>query len=100
MKLWDKSYLRYITIAVILIIAYKAIDNIGYFTNALLSFVKILTPVIIGAVITFFTYRPAISLSNRLKNINNNFIKKKSLTISVTLVYTFIALIIAIIIEL
>lgn len=99
MKLWDKSYTKYVIIGIILVIAYKVADNIGYFTNAFFSFIKILTPLIIGGIITFFTYRPSFLLANKLKNINNKFIKRKALTISVVIVYIMIALIIGIIIK-
>lgn len=93
------GYLKYIIVGIILIITYKAIDNVSYITNALLDFLGILAPVIIGACIAFFTYRPSKKLSNKFSLIKNKFIKNHSLTISVITVYVFIAIIIGVVIN-
>ena len=96
MKFFDKKYLKFIILGIILILAYKVIDNIAYLTDALKTFIAILSPVIIGAVIAFFTYRPSKLIAKHISKIKNNFIKKKSLTIGVLIVYSIIAVILSV----
>ncbi len=99
MNFKENVYLKYIFTGIILIIAYKAIDNVSYFADLFYYFLTVLTPVIIGAGIAFFTYRPSKNLAAKLSLSKIKFIKDKSLSISVLSVYIFIAIIIGVIIN-
>ncbi len=99
MKFTDKKYWQYILVGIILIITYKAIDNLGYLTGAILKFLTVLTPVIIGAVIAFFTYRPVKRLADKLYKCKFKFIQNKALTLSVIFIYIIILLFLLVLIR-
>ena len=89
-----KTGRRILTIGILLIIAYKFIDNIGYFLNAVGSFFDILTPIIIGAVIAFFLARPITAIKKLIEKSKWKFLAKKSKTLSIAIVYILAFLVI------
>lgn len=72
---------------VLIIIAYKFIDNISYFLDALGSFIGILTPIIIGAVIAFFLSRPIAAIKGFIEKSKWKFLNKKAQALSIFIVY-------------
>lgn len=82
-----KTSWQFIITGIILIIAYKFIDNISYFIDALGGFIGILTPIIIGAVIAFFLSRPISALGRLIEKSKWSFLKKRAKTLSIAAVY-------------
>ena len=63
---FDKQYLKYYTYAVLgvitIILFYKILDNLGFILSAISNVVgsafEILLPIIMGAVLAYFLFRP------------------------------------------
>ena len=88
------KWLYWFFLAVAVIIVYKIIDNtsniVGFFSNLL----GILTPFLCGILISYILYLPCRKMENLISKINCKFIKKKSRTISVIIVYIIALLLI------
>ena len=92
---WFKALL----IGVLLIIAWKVID-IPIFLSWVLAAIKISTPFIIGAVIAFFTAKPAALLERLIQNkAKSSSLKKLSRLLSVIAVYAVFVAIVAVILN-
>lgn len=81
--------------AVALICFYKALDKLPSLFSAVVSFLGILTPLIIGIIIAFILYKPAIKLEELLKKSKNQFWGKYSRGISVFISYAVLLIVIA-----
>ena len=90
MKKIDKNFLRIIIAGIILIAVYKFIDNLDFIVNAFGALLKILTPIIIGAVIAFFTYRPTRKVASLIAKSKNKRLKKAAPGLGILIVYFII----------
>ncbi len=89
----NKHWWDLLLFAVLLILLYKVIDNIAPIAHALMSFVGILRPFILGLVLAFLLYTPSLFLENRFRRAKNKFLRKRARGLSITVSYvSFFAL--------
>ncbi len=81
---FQNKYLNIISTGVVLMLIYKLLSNFGAVTHV---FFSVFSPVIAGAVIAFFLYRPIKKISKLLKKTKNKFLASKSKLIGVIIVY-------------
>ena len=85
----DKSkWYKYVAVGTALILIYKIINNFSDILQYIKLALSAISPVIIGAIIAFFLFKPAKKLEILLIKIK--FIKKYAKVISILLVYTII----------
>ena len=76
MKFFNKNFLQALVIGIILILVYKSADSIDYIVRWIGGFFGIIMPVIIGAIIAFFIYRPVCYFERIYKKTKMKFIAK------------------------
>jgi len=74
-------------IAVILMIIYKTIDNIGQITAAIGGFLFIISPLLYGVLFAYFIYIPHHAVEKLLKKVKISFISKRARGFSTILVF-------------
>jgi predicted PurR-regulated permease PerM len=74
-------------IAVILMIIYKTIDNIGQITAAISGFLSIISPLLYGILFAYFLYLPHHAVEKLLKKVKLTFISKHARGFSTVLVF-------------
>lgn len=88
MKKWKlNGQGQILTIGLVLILAYKIINNFEYIWYAFLKVLSTMSPFFTGIVIAFFLYRPVKKLANVLNRCKIKFIKRFSMAISTLFVY-------------
>ena len=92
-------WLYWFMLAVSVIIVYKTIDNVSSIAGFFQNLLGILTPFLCGILISYILYLPCRKVENLIIKAKSKFIKKKSRTISVILVYIIVLLIIITIIN-
>lgn len=92
-------WLYWFMLAVAVIIVYKTIDNVSSIAGFFQNLLGILTPFLCGILISYILYLPCRKVENLILKAKSKFIKKKSRTISVILVYIIALLIIITIIN-
>lgn len=90
----NSRFFKTLIVGIILILVYKLIDNVevvvGFFDN----FLSVLFPCILGVVIAFFLNRPITKLNGLVSKSKIKLVQKKSLAISLTIVYLIVGAII------
>jgi len=82
-------------IAIILMIIYKTIDNIGQITSAIGNFLFVISPLLYGILFSYFIYIPHHAVERLLKKVKIEFISKRArgfTTILIFLVLLFIVI--------
>ncbi len=91
-----KKWLYWLSLVAVAIFLYKVLDNFGDIMNSVGNFFKIITPFLIGILISYILYMPCKKVEELLRKTKKGIIYKKARPISVILVYV-IALILIII---
>ena len=86
-KIKDNSWLKLLLTGIILIVIYKSVDNLGGIFSFFGTFLEVLMPCIIGAVIALFMYVPTKKLERVFKKVKCKPIQKGARLISALLVY-------------
>lgn len=81
--------------AVAVIVFYKVVDRLPSVFSAIMGFIGILSPFIVGIVIAFILYRPANRLEGWLQKHGNRFFKGHARGFSVLICYAVLLLILA-----
>ena len=95
---WHK-WVFYITVGVLLIIVYKAIDSIGPLVNGLKTFISVLSPFLVGLLIAYLLYIPESKIERLFKKSSKRFIRKNSRKFSIFLTYVIVLIIIVVIVN-
>ncbi len=93
------TWIFYISIGILLIIAYKALDSIGFLVTGFLKLIEILSPFLFGLLIAYLLYIPERKVEGFLKNNKKRIIRKHSRKISILITYLIALLIIILIIN-
>ena len=93
------AWVFYITIGIVLIIAFKALDSIGFLVTGFLKLIGILSPFLFGLLIAYLLYIPERKVEGFLKNNKKRIIRKHSRKISILITYLIALLIIILIIN-
>ena len=95
-KNWTK-WLFWFSLAIAVAAIYKTLDNLGQVTQAIKSFLGVLSPFLVGTLIAYILYVPCKKIEQIYqKSKKVKFIQKKARALSITTVY-IIALILIII---
>lgn len=97
-KNYPKKWTYWLTLGIVLIIIYKILDSFSYVSGAIGAFFKIISPMIIGAVIAYFLFTPCKKFEDLYKKSKSKFIKTKARTLSILTVYVIGIIILALII--
>ena len=89
-----KNYLGIFTTALILIIIYKALDNYTNILSGIGAFLKIITPFLIGIIISYLLYSPSKKIEKTLKKSKNKFYAKRARGLAVLITYVLFILLI------
>lgn len=99
MKFFNKNFLQALVIGIILILVYKSADSIDHIIKWIGAFIGILSPVIIGAIIAFFIYKPVLKFEKIYKKCKIKFVSKKARLLSLFTIYTIIVAVIVVIVN-
>jgi len=87
-------------LAIILMLIYKTIDNIGQITSAIWEFFLVISPLFYGVLFTYFLFRPHQALEKLLRRVNVRFISKYARGFSTIIVFLLVICIIVLILSL
>ena len=89
---WTK-WIPLFVFAVILVVIYRILENVGPIANAVSNFISILSPFFIGILIVYFLYIPCVKLEKLYKKSKTNFISSRARLLSVLSVYLVLVVI-------
>ena len=95
---WHK-WVFYLTVGILLIIAYKAIDSIGPLVIGLKKFIAVISPFLIGLLLAYLLYIPERRIEGFFRKFKNKIIQKNSRKIAILLTYIIAILVIILIIN-
>ncbi len=96
MRFFDKKFLKILLLGIILIFVYKFADSINYVVSWAGMFFEIISPIVFGAVIAFFIYKPVGKLENFFKKAKWGFIQNNARILGLLTIYLAIILLIGI----
>lgn len=99
MKFFNKNFLQALVIGIILILVYKSADSINYIVKWTGGFFGIIMPVIVGAIIAFFIYKPVCYFEGIYKKARFKFVKEKARLFGLVSVYALILFAVVIIVN-
>ena len=97
-KDWQK-WLFWFSFAVASISIYKLLDNFTDILNAVQSFISLLKPFILAAILAYLLYIPCKKIEDTFNNTKSKFLQKKRRGLSVFTVYTILFIVIFIVIN-
>ena len=86
-------------LAVILMLIYKTIDNIGQITSAIGNFMLVISPLLYGVLFSYFIYIPHHAVEKLLKKIKVNFISKHARGFSTIIIFLVLIVVVGIILS-
>ena len=86
-------------IAVILMVIYKTIDNIGQITSAIGNFLFIISPLLYGILFSYFLYIPHHTIEGLLARVKITFISKHARGFSTIVIFIVLACIVFVILS-
>lgn len=99
MKKIRSTWIKLILSGALLILIYRLTDNLSGTFGAIGSFIGVFTPVIIGAAIAFFLWRPAAKIEVLLGKSKSEWVKDKKRGLAVLILYLIIIAIIGVIVN-
>lgn len=88
-KTWTK-WLYWFTFAVAVIIVYKTLDSFNEIADWFQNLFSILMPFIMGIFVAYILYLPCRKIETGIQKIKNKWIRKKSRTLSILIVYIIV----------
>jgi len=85
--------------AIVLMLIYKTIDNIGQITEAIGGFLIVISPLLYGILFTYFLLIPHRALERQLKKVRWKFISKRARGITTIIVFLLLIALIAFILS-
>jgi len=90
-----RSIVPYFVLGILLIISFRIISEIGFFTEHIERFWGVITPFLIGGVLAYILNLPCSGIQKLYLKINNKFVQRRSRSLSVlTLIIIIIALLV------
>ena len=86
-------------IAVVLMLIYKTIDNIGQITSAIWEFLLVISPLMYGILFTYFLYRPHQVLEKLIKKIRPRFIARYARGITTIIIFLLVICLVVLILS-
>ena len=94
-----RTWIFYVTVGIVLIIAFKAIDSLGFIVNGFFKLLAVISPFLIGLLIAYLLYIPERRIEGLLKRFKKRIIRKNARKISILATYIITLLIIILIIN-
>ncbi len=88
-----------LSLAITIIIIYKAIDSIAYISNFINGFISSISPFLIGILISYLLYMPESKIERDLKKSKKRIIRKNSRKIGILITYVIFILLVIILIN-
>ena len=96
---WTKS-IFWLLLAVVVVTVYKTLDNIGAITNAIKNFLGIISPFLMGILISYILYVPCTKIEATYKKVKKiKLINKKARPLSILTVYFIVFILLVILIN-
>ena len=89
---WTK-WIPLFVFAVVLVVIYRILENVGPIANAISNFISILSPFFIGILIVYFLYIPCVKVEKLYKKSKTKFIADRARLFSVLSVYLILVVI-------
>ena len=86
-------------IAIVLMLIYKTIDNIGQITSAIWEFLLVISPLMYGILFTYFLYRPHQLIEKLLRRIRPRFIARRARGLSTIIIFILVICLIILILS-
>ena len=93
------SWIFYVTVGIVLIIAFKALDSLGPLVTGVKEFLSIISPFLVGLLIAYLLYLPESKIEKLFKKSKKRLVKKHSRKLAILLTYLGALLIVIIIIN-
>lgn len=93
------SWIFYVTVGIVLIIAFKALDSLGPLVTGIKEFLSIISPFLVGLLIAYLLYLPESKIERLFKKSKKKLIKKNARKFAILLTYVIAILIVLIIIN-
>lgn len=93
------TWIKILLVGTVLILIYRLTDNLSGTFGAVGNFVNVFTPVIIGAAISFFLWKPASKLELLFEKSKADWVRKRSRGLAVLLIYLIILAVLALIVN-
>ena len=97
-RIWGK-WIYWFLFAVAVITVYKTLDSFNEIAKWFQNLFSILMPFIMGVFVAYVLYLPCRKIESSLQKIKNNWIKKKSRTLSILIVYAVVITLIILLIR-
>ena len=94
------SFIPYLLFALAVIVAYKVINELGFFTGIIKNILSVIAPFFYGFILAYIINMPCDGIQRLLEKTNNGFIVKKKSGFSILIVFALFALIVSIVINL
>lgn len=94
-----KKWIYWFTLAVAIIVVYKAFDNFGDVVGTVVKFFDIITPFLVGIFISYLLYMPCRKIEEAYSKSKSKIIAKKSKALGILTVYLIILLLLVILIN-
>lgn len=88
-----------ITVGIVLIVSYKALDSLGYIGMCISNFFKVISPFLVGLFMAYLLYIPERKIEEIFSNFKWNFIRKSKRKLGILLTYIIFIVLIVIIIN-
>ena len=89
-----QTWIFILTLGIVFILFYKALDSIGYLFTWIRNLFSILSPFFVGLLIAYLLYIPEHKIENFLKRNRSKIIRRFNRTISIIITYILAALLI------
>lgn len=99
MKKIKSTWIKIILSGTLLILIYRLTDNLSGTFGAIGDFVGVFTPIIIGAAIAFFLWKPASKLESLFEKSKSEWVRSKKRGLAVLLLYIIIIAVVAMIVN-
>ena len=94
-----KAWTFCLSLAIAIIVIYKAIDSIANIASFIGGFMSVISPFLAGILIAYLLYTPECKIEKSLKTSKKRFIRRKARTLSIAITYIIFALLLVILIN-
>jgi len=93
------KWLPILIVAIILILVYNAIENIGLITSAIGHFLYVISPLLYGVLFAYFLYAPHKTLEKLLSKVKIKFISKRARVFTTIIIFLLLLVLVGFILS-
>lgn len=94
-----KTWTFYLSLAIAIIVIYKAIDSIAYIFTFIGGFLSVVSPFLAGILIAYLLYTPENKVETAFRKSKNTFFRKNCRSLAILMTYIIFVLIVIIIVN-